>query len=259
MYDLTETILEDGIQTILINRPKALNALNRELIEELILLLEEVSANDSIKGVILTGAGDKAFVAGADIKEMAELSPVEAMELSQLGQHLSQMMEHSEKPIIAAVNGFCLGGGNELAMAAHIRIASTTAKFGQPEVNLGLIPGFGGTQRLPRLIGMGRATELIISGNMIDANTALNWGLVNHVVEPAELMSKAKALMKTILSKGPQAVEFSLKALYGGQDRPLADALNQESQLFGLIFSTGDHAEGMNAFIEKRKADFKGE
>jgi len=259
MYDMIESSLSDGIMIITIKRPQALNALNRELIEGLILMLEEVDANEQVKGLILTGAGEKAFVAGADIKEMAALSPVEAMELAKLGQHLSKMMEESAKPIIAAINGFCLGGGNELAMAAHLRTASPNAKFGQPEVNLGLIPGFGGTQRLPRLIGLGRATELILTGTMITAETALQWGLVNHVFEQAELMPKTIELMKSILCKGPQAVAFSLKALYGGQDRPLADALNQEAQLFGLIFSTSDHVEGMNAFIEKRKPDFKGE
>jgi enoyl-CoA hydratase len=259
MYDMIESSLSDGIMTITIKRPQALNALNREVIEGLILMLEEVDANDQIKGVILTGAGEKAFVAGADIKEMAALSPVEAMELAKLGQHLSKMMEESAKPIIAAINGFCLGGGNELAMAAHLRTAAPNAKFGQPEVNLGLIPGFGGTQRLPRLIGLGRATELILTGAMINAETAYQWGLINHVFDQAELMPKTIELMKSILCKGPQAVAFSLKALYGGQDRPLADALNQEAQLFGLIFSTSDHVEGMNAFIEKRKPDFKGE
>lgn len=209
-------------------------------------------------GVILTGAGEKSFVAGADITELATKDPVGAKEFSLASQEILHFIEHFPKPVIAAVNGFCLGGGCELAMACHIRVASENAKFGQPEVNLGLIPGNGGTQRLPRLVGKGRALELLLTGNMIDAAEAYRIGLVNKVSPAEKLISTAEGILKTIFTKGPVAVKLTIEAVNHGLELTLDEGVQLESNLFGLCFSTEDMKEGTKAFIEKRKAEFKG-
>ncbi|MGZ5287519.1 MAG: enoyl-CoA hydratase/isomerase family protein, partial [Flavisolibacter sp.] len=206
MYQTLLTQLQDGIFTITVNRPDKLNALNRDVIKELGMVIKEAEENNEIKGVILTGAGPKAFVAGADISEFTGLSVAEGRELAKKGSDIFFLYENCSKPVIAAVNGFALGGGCELAMACHFRIASEQARFGQPEVNLGLIPGYGGTQRLVHLIGKGRALELLMTGNMLDARTAHQYGLVNHVVTAEELLSKAIQLMEQIISKAPLAI-----------------------------------------------------
>src|SRR6476619_6444149 len=213
MYQTLLTQLENGIFTITINRPDKMNALNHQVMTELGLVVDEVVNTESIKSIIITGAGNKAFVAGADISEFQEINTQEAMGLAKTGQDIFFKIENCTKPVIAAVNGFALGGGCELAMACHFRIASENAKFGQPEVNLGLTPGYGGTQRLPMLIGKGRAMELILSSNMIDAPTALQYGLVNYVVPQDELLPKTKAVLSIINSKAPVAIAKSINAI----------------------------------------------
>jgi enoyl-CoA hydratase len=257
MYQVLSTILENSIYTITINRPDKLNALNKTVFDELNSALDEIEKNSAIKSAIITGAGPKAFVAGADISEFNGLNKEQAMALAQRGQETFFRIENSAKPIVAAVNGFALGGGCELAMACHFRVASDNAKFGQPEVNLGLIPGYGGTQRLTQLIGKGRAIELLISANMIDAATALQYGLVNYVVPPAELMAKTKAILETINSKAPVAVGHCIKAANAVFDEK-KDGYVTEISLFGECFATEDMKEGTSAFLEKRKANFRG-
>lgn len=249
---------KDDIAYITINRPDKLNALNKQAKLEIQLAFATIHDDHSVKGVILTGAGEKAFVAGSDISELAKLGPVEAKELANFSNKIMSEIEHFPKPVIAAVNGFCLGGGNELAMACHLRWASENAKFGQPEVNLGVICGYGGTQRLARLVGKGRAIELLISGNMIDAQEAHRIGLVNCVVPQAELISSCEKFLKTVFQKGPAAVKLSLEAVNRGLEMSLEDGIAYESNLFGLVFSTEDMLEGTKAFLEKRKAEFKG-
>ncbi|MCG8603808.1 enoyl-CoA hydratase-related protein, partial [bacterium] len=221
-------------------------------------VFQEVKGDDDVRGVILTGAGEKAFVAGADIKELAQKGPVEAKQFSYECAKILNGIEHFPKPIIAAVNGYCLGGGCELAMACHIRLASDNARFGQPEVNLGLIPGNGGTQRLPRLVGKGRAIQLILTGEMIDAQEAYRIGLVNKVTTLAELIPTGEAIFKTIFSKAPIAASLGIEAINHGLELTLDEGIQLESNLFGLCFSTEDMKEGTQAFIEKRKAEFKG-
>ncbi len=248
----------NNITQITINRPQALNALNWQTMTELQSALESVRADDNVSGVIITGAGEKSFVAGADIKELASKNPVTAKEFSLQSQEILRYIERFPKPVIAAVNGFCLGGGCELAMACHIRIASQNAKFGQPEVNLGIMCGNGGTQRLPRLVGKGRAIELILTGNMIDADEAHRIGLVNKVTPAAELISAAEEILNTIAARGPIAVKLSLEAIVHGLDMTLEEGVQLESNLFGLCFSTEDMKEGTQAFVEKRKPEFKG-
>ncbi|MFQ5676089.1 MAG: enoyl-CoA hydratase-related protein [bacterium] len=248
----------DNIATITINRPEALNALNWQTMQEIQSAFSEVAENSEVAGVILTGAGEKSFVAGADIKELATKDPVGAKEFSMASQEILHFIEHLPKPVIAAVNGFCLGGGCELAMACHMRVASEKAKFGQPEVNLGLIPGNGGTQRLSRLVGKGRALELVLTGKMIDAQEAYRLGLVNKVTTGEELLPAAEEILKTIMAKGPVAVKLALEAVNHGLELTLDEAIQLEANLFGLCFSTEDMKEGTRAFIEKRKADFKG-
>lgn len=255
MYQTLLTQLENGIFTITINRPDKLNALNRDVIEELGKVAKEVEESKEIKGVILTGAGQKAFVAGADISEFTGLSVSEGRALAKKGQDIFFQFENCSKPVIAAVNGFALGGGCELAMACHFRIASEQAKFGQPEVNLGLIPGYGGTQRLVQLIGKGRAMELLMTGNMIDAKTAHQYGLVNHVVSVEELLPKAKQLLELITSKAPLAISHCISAANAAYT---SSGYEKELDGFGKCFGTEDMKEGTKAFLEKRKPAFLG-
>ncbi|MCB0714131.1 MAG: enoyl-CoA hydratase/isomerase family protein [Ignavibacteriae bacterium] len=244
---------------IRLNRPEALNALSIALLDDLRRVIAEVERDDSIRGAILTGAGEKAFAAGADIEELHELDGYTGKEYSERGQSVFSMIETLEKPIIAAVNGFALGGGCELAMSCHIRLASEKAKFGQPEVNLGIIPGFGGTQRLARLIGVGRAIEYNLTGALIDATTAERIGLANHVYPADELMNKAEEMMSTILSKGPIATQNTLRATMASVDLETEKGMEYEANLFGETCGTTDFKEGTEAFLEKRKAVFIGE
>lgn len=257
MYQTLLTSLQNNVLTITINRPDKLNALNNEVFKELNNVINEVEKNTEIKSAIITGAGAKAFVAGADISEFSDFTKEQAIALAKRGQDLFSRIERCNKPIIAAVNGFALGGGCELSMACHFRIASENAKFGQPEVNLGLIPGYGGTQRLVQLIGKGRALELLMSANMIDANTALQFGLVNYVVKQDELLSKARSVLDMINSKAPIAVAACIKTANAVFDETI-DGFDLEINEFGNCFDTEDMKEGVNAFLEKRKAVFKG-
>lgn len=255
-YQTLLTNLDNGIFTITINRPDKLNALNKVVLEELNEVIDTVNNNSDIKSAIITGSGAKAFVAGADISEFLALTHSEGMDLSRKGQYIFSKIETSSKPVVAAVNGFALGGGCELAMACHFRIASDNAKFGQPEVNLGLIPGYGGTQRLPQLIGKGRALELLMSGGMLDAATALQYGLVNYVVPQADLVAKTRSILELINTKAPIAVDGCIRAvnaMYAGDD-----GYAEEVDIFGECFATADMKEGTTAFLEKRKANFKG-
>ncbi len=256
-----ETILytvEDGIAVVKINRPKVLNALNHKVMEELELVMLKIKEDPSVKGAIITGEGEKAFVAGADIQEITKLDANSGLEFSLKGQKVFRLIETLGKPVIAAINGFALGGGCELAMACTLRVASEKAKLGQPEVNLGIIPGYGGTQRLPRLVGKGRALDLLITGRMIDASEALQWGLVNKVVPAENLLEEAKGLLKLVLSKGPLAVKYAIEALDRGLEVSMEEGLRIEADLFGLSCATEDMKEGTKAFLEKRKAEFKG-
>ncbi len=256
-----ETILlekRDRLALVTINRPKALNALNNQVFEELDLCFRDLADDDDVAVVILTGSGEKAFVAGADIKELATLDTMAARLLSQRGQRVFNAIESLSKPVIAAVNGFALGGGCELAMACHVRIASEKARFGLPEVGLGLIPGYAGTQRLPRLVGKGIAMEMVLSGEMISAARAAEIGLVNHVTAPEALLEKAEALADSIKSKAPLAVRHAMEAVNRGFEMNREDGERFEAALFGLLAGTEDTGEGLRAFIEKRKPDFKG-
>ena len=253
LYDL-----RDGVATITINRPDKLNALNDTVIGELGQAVGSVEADDAIRGVLLTGAGAKAFVAGADIAELSRQGPLDGKARALAGQTVFRRLERLGKPVIAAVNGFALGGGCELAMACHIRIASDRAKFGQPEVKLGIGPGYGGTVRLPRLVGRGRALELLLTGEVIDAQEAYRIGLVNRVVPADRLLAEAEALLRTILANGPLAVRLCLEAVDTGLEIPSDEALKLEANSFGLLASTHDLREGMTAFLEKRPAAFQG-
>jgi enoyl-CoA hydratase len=247
---------EDKIAVLTINRPRALNALNSETLKELELAIDEITSDDQIYAVILTGEG-KAFVAGADITEMKDLDVMGGRRFGNLGNKVFRKLETLEKPIIAAVNGFALGGGCELAMACDIRIASSKAKFGQPEVGLGITPGFGGTQRLPRLVGLGMAKELIYTAKIIGAQEAFRIGLVNKVVEPEDLLIEAKALANTIAGQAPIAVSFCKAAINKGTQMDIDTALSYESELFGECFSTEDQKNGMIAFTLKKEKCFK--
>ncbi|MCX8019480.1 MAG: enoyl-CoA hydratase-related protein [Chitinophagaceae bacterium] len=251
------TSLENGIYYITINRPDKLNALNRQVFEELNRALDEVYSNEEIRSVIITGAGPKSFVAGADISEFEHLSKEEAIALAKRGQQTFFRIENAPKPVVAAVNGFALGGGCELAMSCHFRIASENAKFGQPEVNLGLIPGYGGTQRLTRLIGKGKALELMLTAHMIDAAEAKELGLVNHVTSPELLMEYTRNLLTLINSKAPLAIASCIKAANAAFSS-LNEGYETEAQEFGNVFDTEDRKEGVAAFLEKRKANFTG-
>jgi len=251
------TNLSDGIYTITINRPDKLNALNQEVLRSLNQELDTIYADNNIKSVIITGSGPKAFVAGADISEFNQLDEAQSREMAKAGQDLFFRIERSPKPIVACVNGFALGGGCELAMSCHFRIASPNAQFGQPEVNLGIIPGYGGTQRLVQLIGKGRALELIMSGNLIDANTALQYGLVNYIVPQAEILDKAFSLLAAAHTKAPLAIANSIKAVNAAWNESV-NGYEVEANLFGDCFITADCKEGIQAFIEKRKPHFTG-
>lgn len=257
MYSSILTNLEEGIFTITINRPDKLNALNKTVMAELDAIMNEVYSNSEIKSCIITGSGNKAFVAGADISEFQGLTKEEGRSLAKKGQDLFYKIENCNKPIIACINGFALGGGCELAMSCHFRIASDNAKFGQPEVNLGLIPGYGGTQRLVQLIGKGRAIELLIGAGMIDANTALQYGLVNYVFPQEELINKAKNILQTINSKAPIAVAKCIESANAVYNEKL-NGFEIELNAFADCFISDDMKEGTTAFLEKRKAEFKG-
>ena len=243
---------------VTVNRPKVLNALNTATWRELKTAFEAAQADPAVRGVILTGAGDRAFIAGADISELAKVSPFEAEQSSRLGQSVLDVVENLGKPVIAAVNGFALGGGCETAMACTIRIAAESARFGQPEVKLGLLPGGGGTQRLPRLVGKGRALQLILTGGTIDAAEAWRIGLVNEVVPAAGLIARAEAILAEIFANAPIAVSYTLEAVNRGLDGGQAEGLALEAALFGVCAGTADKAEGAAAFLEKRKPAFTG-
>ena len=249
--------LEEGIYTLTINRPDKLNALNRDVFTDLNNALDEIENNPAIRSVIITGAGEKAFVAGADISEFDSLDKEQAMALSKRGQDIFARIEKASKPIVAAVNGFALGGGCELAMSCHFRIASVNARFGQPEVNLGLIPGYGGTQRLVQLIGKGRAMELLMSARMMDAAEAKATGLVNEVTPAENLLDHTRKMLSVINSKAPLAVAACIKAANAVFDESL-DGYALEIREFGNAFDTADMKEGVSAFLEKRKAVFTG-
>ena len=249
----------DGITTLTVDRPKKLNALNRETLAEIDRAIDVAADDDSVRAVIVTGAGDKAFVAGADIQELAQESATTGHLAARRGQEIFRKIETLGKPVVAAVNGFALGGGLELALACHLRVASETAKLGLPEVTLGVIPGYGGTQRLARLVGRGRALELILTGSHIDAAEAHRIGLVNRVVPAAELTSETETLVRKIIANGPLALRHALVAVDQGLDVALDQGMLLEATLFGILFGTGDLREGMTAFLEKRKAEFKGD
>ena len=257
MYQTLITCLENNILTITINRPDKLNAINKTVMDELAQVMDEVYNNVEIRSAIITGAGPKAFVAGADITEFEGLSVDEGKTLAKKGLDVFFKIENSPKPVVAAVNGFALGAGCELAMACHFRIAAEIAKFGQPEVNLGLIPGYGGTQRLVQLIGKGRAIELLISAGMIDANTALQYGLVNYVVPATELLDKAKSILGVVNTKAPVAIAKCIEAANAVFDET-RNGYDVEMTGFGNCFATEDMKEGTKAFVEKRKAIFIG-
>jgi len=247
------------IARITINRPDVLNALNRATIEELAGAVEEAGRGADIRAVILTGAGEKAFVAGADIRELSTLDAIAARKFARRGQHVFHQIAWLGKPVIAAVNGYALGGGCELALACHIRIGSTKARLGQPEVKLGVIPGWGGTQRLPRLVGLGRALEIMLSGDPIGADEALRIGLLNRVVEADQLLPTCEQLAAKIAEQGPVAVKLTIDSAQRGLDGTLTNGTLLEADAFGLAASTADWREGTAAFLDKRKAAFRGE
>jgi len=257
-FSTLQTSLENNIFTITINRPEKLNALNQTVLQELDDVMKTVYEDDTIKAVIITGAGEKAFVAGADISEFVALKDDQGALLSKRGQDIFFQIENCPKPVVAAVNGFALGGGCELAMACHFRIASSNAKFGQPEVNLGLIPGYGGTQRLSMLVGKGKAMELMMTGNMIGADEAKALGLVNYVEAPENLISKTNEILQLILTKSPLAISKVIAAVNYFYE-PGKDGFNEEVHFFGQVFISNDKKEGTSAFLEKRKPMFKGD
>jgi enoyl-CoA hydratase/carnithine racemase len=247
-----------AIAYVTLNRPKVLNALSQRTWENLRAAFEDARDDTAVRGVILTGTGDKAFIAGADISELAHVTAVEAERSSSYGQDVLNLIENLGKPVIAAINGFALGGGCETAMACTIRVAMENAKFGQPEVKLGVIPGGGGTQRLPRLVGKGRALHLILTGEMINAQEAYRIGLVNEVVPAAELITRAEAILNQIFANAPVAVKYSMEAVNKGMEMGQTEGLSLEASLFGLCAGTDDKKEGTQAFLEKRKPQFQG-
>ncbi len=249
--------IKDKIAVVTINRPDKLNALNSQTMSELKEAFSELNTNSEVYAVILTGGGEKAFVAGADISELNKLDMISGKEFAERGQDVFNTIENLNKPVIAAVNGFALGGGCEIALACHIRLASENAKFGQPEVNLGIIPGYGGTQRLTRLINSGRAMEYILTGDMIDANEAFRIGLVNHVYPLNELLDKAIEMAKKITSKGQVAIKQSIKAVNAADEMSSKEGQNYEASLFAICCGTEDFKEGTSAFLDKRKPNFK--
>jgi enoyl-CoA hydratase len=253
------SLAEDGIATVTVNRPDKLNALNAIVVSELAAVAVRIAGDPDVRGVVLTGAGPKAFVAGADINELARVDGDHGAEMAAKGQAAFRAIEQLTKPVVAAVNGFALGGGCELAMACHIRLASPNARFGQPEVKLGLIPGYGGTVRLARLVGRGRALELLLSANVIDADEAARIGLVNRVVPSEQLLDAAHALLRTILAQGPRAVALCLETVDRVLDTTLDDGLAIEAEMFGRACASADKTEGTRAFLEKRPPVFRGE
>ncbi|HZP47563.1 MAG TPA: enoyl-CoA hydratase-related protein [Vicinamibacterales bacterium] len=259
MADSTLLVERDGgVAIVTVNRPKVLNALNADTIDQLRRTMIELQRDESVRALVLTGAGEKSFVAGADINELAVQTPTGGREHALKGQHVFDLVENLGKPVIAAINGFALGGGCELAMACTLRIAADTAKLGQPEINLGLIPGYAGTQRLSRLVGRGRAMELILTGAPITADEALRIGLVNRVVPAAELMTAVRALAAQLAASAPIAMKYIINAVNKGAEMPFAEACQYEATLFGLVASTDDMREGTRAFLDKRKPEFKG-
>jgi len=260
MSDLNYVRVEwDGdIAVVTIDRQDKLNALNADVVSELGEVIASLRDDHAVRGVVITGAGEKAFVAGADIAELARMTPVSGVGVSRHGQRVFTEIERLPKPVVAAVRGYALGGGCELALACHLRVASTDARFGLPEVGLGLIPGYGGTVRLARLIGLGRAVEITLTGEMIAAERGREIGLVSSVVEPDALLDEAKALLRKVTKNGPVAVRMALESIYHGLDATTPDALDFEASLFGLLASTADMKEGLEAFLEKRRPDFKG-
>jgi len=248
----------DGVAVVTLDRPEKLNALNRETLVELAAAFSEVGCDPEIRGVIVTGSGEKAFAAGADIGELLGETPASGWESARTGQRVFTGIERLGKPVVAAINGFALGGGCELALACHVRVASETAKIGVPEVKLGILCGYGGTQRLPRLIGRGRALELLLTGEMIDAPEALRIGLVNRVVPLKSLLPESHALLAKMIRNGPISLRLTLEAVQSGLDQPLPEALRYEAALFGLITGTEDRTEGLRAFLEKRPPRFQG-
>ncbi len=257
-YEMLKLELDRAVAVVTIDRPKVLNALNAQTIAELGLVMRALQADGAVRAVVLTGAGDRAFVAGADINELAVQSPTQGKEHAAAGQRVFDLIERLGKPVIAAINGFALGGGCELAMACTLRIAADTAQLGQPEVNLGLTPGYGGSQRLPRLVGQGLALELLLTGDRISAARACEIGLVNRVVPAADLRAEAVKLAHQLADKAPIAVRYILEMVQHGLDMSLADGQHLETTLFGLVASTDDMGEGTRAFLEKRKAEWKG-
>jgi enoyl-CoA hydratase len=250
--------VKGSIAYITMNRPKVMNALNRKTVEELNAAFHTAKGDATVKGVILTGAGEKAFIAGADIAELSAIEVEQAGEFSKKGQEVLLFIETLGKPVIAAVNGFALGGGCETAMACTIRIAAENAKFGQPEVKLGIIPGYGGTQRLPRLVGKGRALQLILTGDLIDAHEAYRIGLVNEVVPAADLISRCEAILKQIDANAPLAIRYSIDAVNEGVNTDLSSGLKLEARYFTLAAGTDDRKEGTSAFVQKRAPQFQG-
>jgi enoyl-CoA hydratase len=249
---------EDGIATITINRPEALNALNKQAVQEISARLDEAEEDETVKVIVITGAGDKGFCVGLDLKAVRGISAVDGMNLSLLGQKLTKKIEELRKPVIAAINGYALGGGLEMAMSCDLRIASENARMGQTELNVGLIPGWGGTQRLPRLVGRAMAKELIFTGKMIDAKTAKQLGLLNEVVPPDELKSAVKKFAAELITKPPVGLQLAKQLINSSIETDLTKGLIQEAQAFGVLASTEDFDEGVAAFIEKRKPKFKG-
>lgn len=260
MSDLNFVRVEwDGdLAVVRVDRQEKMNALNAEVVQELGQVFAEIEHDDQVRGVIITGAGEKAFVAGADIAELATMDALSAVRVSRAGQDVFLAIERFPKPVLAAVGGYALGGGCELALACHLRVASENARFGLPEVGLGILPGYGGTVRLSRLIGLGRAIELTLTGEMIEATRAEQMGLVSAVVPRADLMDRAKALLRRVTGNGPVAVRLALESIYRALDASTAEALAYESACFGLLAATDDMTEGMTAFLEKRKPAFEG-
>jgi enoyl-CoA hydratase len=250
--------VRDGILVLTIDRPKFLNALNAQTVDEIGQAIRAARDDENIRAVIITGGGEKAFVAGADINELAQATPITGKQTAERGQRVFLDLERFPKPVIAAINGFALGGGCELALACHIRIASEKAQLGLPEVTLGIIPGYGGTQRMARLLGKGKALELILTGDRINAQDAERIGLVNKVVPAEELMAAAEKMARTIMSRGPLAVRAAIEAVMSGSEMPYEEGQFLEATLFGLLCATEDTKEGMKAFLEKRPAEFRG-
>ncbi|PYQ57565.1 MAG: hypothetical protein DMF58_18030 [Acidobacteria bacterium] len=257
-YENIKTNLREGLLIVTIDRPKVLNALNAETVQEIYEAFSKARDDENVKAVIVTGGGEKAFVAGADINELAQKTPITGKETSERGQAVLSFIERFPKPVIAAINGFALGGGCELALACHIRIASEKAQIGLPEVTLGIIPGYGGTQRMARLLGKGKALELICTGDRIGAADAERIGLVNKVVPADQLMSVAEEMARKMMSRGPLAIRAAIEAVIRGGEMPFEEGQFLEATLFGLLCASDDTKEGMNAFLEKRPARFKG-